>query len=389
MKRSGKLAVLYIIIMIVCLVFVLRYISGLRVVPRGSDAYEEAELATYKKVHESMEEGIENYRRSLNICVVVTWSVALVGGLAVIAVIYRSQVRPVEQMQDFAKEIAKGNLDVPLPIHKGAHYGGFTESFDLMREELKASRQRELEADQAKRELAAELSHDLKTPVATMRATCDVLELSLKRKLAQSEGSETGQVGFSAAEIEGLSEKISILSDRINTVSGLVDDVFHANLDDMKEVQVSPEETESRWIEECFLKLKDYGRIILDDHIPECLVYLDKLRMEQVIDNVVGNSYKYAGTDIHVSFSEAEAAKAAGGRPSRFIRITVRDSGPGVPEDELPLVIEKYYRGKKERGKPGYGLGMYLVDRYMELQGGGLQYHNDGGFVVELFIARV
>ena len=69
--------------MIVCLVFALRYISGLRVVPRGSDAYEEAELATYKKVHESMEEGIENYRRNLNICVVVTWSAALVGGLAV------------------------------------------------------------------------------------------------------------------------------------------------------------------------------------------------------------------------------------------------------------------------------------------------------------------
>ena len=93
--------------------------------------------------------------------------------------------------------------------------------------------------------------------------------------------------------------------------------------------------------------------------------------------------YKYAGTDIHVSFEEVKAV------PSRFIKVTVRDFGPGVSNEELPLIVEKYYRGKREKNKPGYGLGMYLVNRYMELQHGGLQYHNDGGFVVELFVAKV
>ena len=105
--------------------------------------------------------------------------------------------------------------------------------------------------------------------------------------------------------------------------------------------------------------------------------------MEQGIDNVVSNSYKYAGTDIHVSFEEVKAV------PSRFIKVTIRDFGPGVSNEELPLIVEKYYRGKREKNKPGYGLGMYLVNRYMELQHGGLQYHNDGGFVVELFVAKV
>lgn len=73
--------------------------------------------------------------------------------------------------------------------------------------------------------------------------------------------------------------------------------------------------------------------------------------MEQVVDNIVGNSYKYAGTDIHVSFEETDTQTAGDSR--RYIRITIRDSGPGIPEDELPLVSEKYYRGTNAKEKKG------------------------------------
>lgn len=80
---------------------------------------------------------------------------------------------------------------------------------------------------------------------------------------------------------------------------------------------------------------------------------------------------------------------AADGKQNSFIRITIRDKGPGVPEEELPLVIEKYYRGKRSKDKSGYGLGLYLVKWYMEKQGGGMEYYNDGGFVVELLVKKV
>ena len=129
--------------------------------------------------------------------------------------------------------------------------------------------------------------------------------------------------------------------------------------------------------------MKDAGDghlVILDNEIPRCLVYMDKLRMEQVIDNCVGNSVKYAGTDIHVSFDEV-----SGG----YIRIRISDAGPGVAEADLPLICEKYYRGKGANEKNGYGLGMYLVKLYMEKQGGGLEYYNDNGFTVELLVKKV
>ncbi|MCR5625313.1 MAG: sensor histidine kinase [Lachnospiraceae bacterium] len=161
-------------------------------------------------------------------------------------------------------------------------------------------------------------------------------------------------------------------------------------LDDLDEIKVTPSEEVSTFVEETFLKLKDYGNIILTNHIPECLVYIDKLRMEQVIDNVISNSYKYAGTDIYVTFENVDNAEnREKDSNNRFIKIIIRDSGPGVSKEDLPLITNKYYRGKGSKDKQGYGLGMYLAKWYMEKQYGGIDYYNDNGFVVELLLAKV
>ena len=107
--------------------------------------------------------------------------------------------------------------------------------------------------------------------------------------------------------------------------------------------------------------------------------------MKQVIDNVVGNSRKYAGTDIRVSFGMEEISDMSG-KKMRFLFIRIADSGPGVKPEELPLVSEKYYRGKDTAEKQGYGLGLYLVRTYMERQGGGYECYNEDGFVVKLLV---
>ena len=72
-----------------------------------------------------------------------------------------------------------------------------------------------------------------------------------------------------------------------------------------------------------------------------------------------------------------------------MLDIRIKDSSPGVPEEELPLIVEKYYRGSSQTEKQGYGLGMYLVKTYMDRMGGGMEYYNENGFVVELLVRIV
>ena len=223
--------------------------------------------------------------------------------------------------------------------------------------------------------MAQSSANTVATPIATIQATCEVLTAQLAMKKTYNP--------------EDLEEKLNIISNKSEVINQLIQSVFKATLDDMDEITVNVDEYSSLLIEQYFKGLKDYGNIILDGHIPECLVYMDRLRMEQVVDNIVGNSYKYAGTDIHVSFLETEENHPDSGNTVKYIKIIVRDSGPGVPDSDIPLITEKYYRGNNSKERTGYGLGLYLVKNYMERQGGGFEYYNDNGFVVELLVKKV
>ena len=400
MKKIRKLLIIYTFVMAAALGIMVILWKNMKTIMGSVASYNAEELEIYKKIWNNLNDNMVNGQNLMLKYVVIFWAVLLVLGYALILVVYRFEIKPVSEMENFASEIAKGNLDVPLPIHKNNMFGNFTESFDIMREELKASKERELEAEKAKREMVAELSHDLKTPVATIRATCEVLDLIYRKDIEKLENELKAKAdNFNDTDKEeaeqrlsGLKsnlEKIGYIYNKSDMINELVGSVFRATLDDMQEIKIEPKENESVTIESYFEGLKEYGNIIMDNHIPECLVYMDKLRMEQVIDNIVGNSYKYAGTDIHVSFDETEMVLPGNGNKASFIKITIRDAGPGVSEDDLPLLTEKFHRGSNAADKQGYGLGLYLANHYMEKQGGGMEYYNDNGFVVELLVKKV
>ena len=400
MKKIRKLLIIYTIVMAAALGIMVILWKNMKTIMGSVASYNAEELEIYKKIWNNLNDNMVNGQNLMLKYMVIFWAVLLVLGYTLILMVYRFEIKPVSEMENFASEIAKGNLDVPLPIHKNNMFGNFTESFDIMREELKASKERELEAEKAKREMVAELSHDLKTPVATIRATCEVLDLIYRKDIEKLENELKAKAdNFNDTDKEeaeqrlsGLKsnlEKIGYIYNKSDMINELVGSVFRATLDDMQEIKIEPKENESITIESYFEGLKEYGNIIMDNHIPECLVYMDKLRMEQVIDNIVGNSYKYAGTDIHVSFDETEMVLPGNGNKASFIKITIRDAGPGVSEDDLPLLTEKFHRGSNAADKQGYGLGLYLANHYMEKQGGGMEYYNDNGFVVELLVKKV
>ncbi len=300
---------------------------------------------------------------------IILWAAMLLMGFFVFIYFYLYYIKPVRELERFSVEIAKGKLDEPLPIRKNNLLGSFVEAFDLMRDRLVEARKREMESEIARKELVTELSHDIKTPVAVIKAACEVLEVKVSEK--------------------DTLEKVSTISQKADTISGLISNMMHANLKDLEKLEVKPQEENSLLVLDFLESLNQYGNIILDNSIPGCLVYMDRLRMEQAIDNVIGNSRKYAGTDIHVQFDQCAVDLAEEGMKAEFLRIRIKDSGPGVSEKDIPLIAEKYYRGSNAKETSGSGLGFYLVKYYMEKQGGGLEYYNDNGFTVELLLRKV
>ena len=338
---------------------------------------------TGKVAWQDLKERNENLSKGFFRATMFMWSTILVLGYLLLFLIYLSFVRPTKDLTEFSTELAKGNLDVSLPMRRYNPFGGFTEAFDLMREELKSSQKRRMETEIARRELVASLSHDIKTPVAVIEATCELMDVRLKREL------ENPGQGRGPADTEELIDKIAVISNKAHTISSIMTDLMHSNMEDSEKLAVDPKEEFSSLIEDYFRNLRNYGNIIIKNPIPKCLVYMDKKRMEQVIDNIVGNSHKYAGTDIIVSFDEISDYMMPDASKSSFIRITVSDSGPGVSEDDLPLIAQKYYRGSNSSDKSGYGLGLYLVKLYMQKQGGDMEYYNDNGFTVRLMLRKV
>ncbi len=83
-------------------------------------------------------------------------------------------IKPFSKLKGFAERVAGGNLDIPLEMDRGNIFGAFTESFDIMRSELKKARLAEARANASKKELVAKLSHDIKTPIASIHAVSEL-----------------------------------------------------------------------------------------------------------------------------------------------------------------------------------------------------------------------
>lgn len=269
----------------------------------------------------------------------------------------RTIIKPFHKLKGFAERIAGGNLDIPLEMDRGNLFGAFTESFDIMRSELKKARIAEAEANASKKELVAKLSHDIKTPVASIKAA-----------------SEVGTMLTDNEKIRDNYTQIIRKADQINT---LITNLFTATLEELKQLSVTPADIESRELKG-LLENSDYlHRAVLPD-IPDCLLYADRLRLQQVFDNIFANSYKYANTAIDVTVC----------RHNDRLTVCIEDCGGGVNKDELPLLKEKFKRGSNAENIEGAGLGLYISDYFMKEMHGELDIQNgQNGLMVTVWIA--
>ena len=289
----------------------------------------------------------------------------LIGAAAAFgAYIRKAILLPFARMKEFASYVAAGDLDRPLEMDKGNLFGAFSESFDIMREELKASRARELSLQKKERELIASLSHDLKTPVTGIKLTSELMAAVF----SQNEGQEI-------TVTQDMIVKMNNVYKKADEIALLVGDLFSSTLEDLGAFKVNCADENSAVITALVSEYDDRGLVRISE-IPQVIVHMDKLRLSQVIGNILFNSYKYADTPIDISFRLDE----------RFLEVSIHDSGPGVPEDEIELITNKFYRGKEQGDKEGSGLGLYIARILMDKMGGELSVRSENGLCVTLLI---
>ena len=310
-------------------------------------------------VHNDTQEKMVSCKKDISVTIISLTAVQLIVVLSYFVYLRNNISVPFIRMNEFASRVAEGDLDVPLYMDKKHVFGSFTEAFDIMRTELKKARNAEKKANDDKKEMVAKLSHDIKTPIASIKST--------------------SEIGYEIASDEKIKDYFNLINVKSDQITLLVDNLFNSSVNDVTEIPVEPSNYDSSILND-MIRNADHLRKAGEFNIPSCTVYADKVRLQQSLDNIFMNSYKYADTPITV---DAVIDK-------EYLKITISDEGPGVTEEELPLLKNKYERGSNAADKDGAGLGLYLTNYFMEHMEGKLILDNkDKGFAASLWLRTI
>lgn len=281
--------------------------------------------------------------------------------IVVFTYVYFAILRPFDKMKYFAEQIAQGNFDVPLDYERSNYFGAFTWAFDSMRREVTKARSCEKEAIENNKTVIATLSHDIKTPIASIRAYAEGLEANMD------------------TSPEKRAKYLNVMMKKCDEVSKLTDDLFLHSLSDLDKLKMNSQKIElSGLIENVVEELTAKQR---DVHFnkPDGAVWVmsDENRFTQVLENLINNARKYAKTDIDITMIENDGQ----------VEVHVRDHGAGIPDEDIPFIFDKFYRGKNCGDEQGSGLGLYIVKYIMEQMQGSVSLYNHGdGLEVTLIL---
>lgn len=281
--------------------------------------------------------------------------------LIIFGYVYFAIVRPFEKMEKFAEEIGKGNFDIKVNYEKNNLFGAFTWAFDHMRREIIKARSCEREAIDNNKTVIATLSHDIKTPIASIRAYAEGLEANLDYN------------------VERRNKYIKVIIKKCDEVTKLTNDLFLHSISDLEMLKVNTKQVEISELIKNSLKelIEEEKKVSIIGNMPRAILDIDVKRFNQVLENIINNSNKYAkGSKIEV---RGEINK------DKYI-IKIKDFGEGIKDKDLPFVFNKFYRGENALEKQGSGLGLFIVKYIMNQLKGDVEAFNNDGLEVKLIL---
>ncbi len=284
--------------------------------------------------------------KPLNALAVVLVLTAGVGVLAAATAglwIARAALRPVDRLTGAVEHIARTeDLAVRIPVEGEDEIARLSRSFNSMTAALASSRDRQAQ-------LIADAGHELRTPLTSLRTNVDLL--------ARSE--ETGR----AIPPEDRKALLASVKAQMTELAALIGDLQELSRPDVPADGTGPlqvvalHEAVERAVARARLRASGAG-LAIDALVDKWYVRAEPAALERAVVNLLDNAVKFspAGGVIEVRLANGE--------------LTVRDHGPGIPDDELPHVFDRFWRSPSARSLPGSGLGLSIVARTVQQAGG-------------------
>ncbi len=284
-----------------------------------------------------------------------------IGGIYEVFFLWRLEKQvfnPIDKLKKGVEEIAKGNYNVQVECDVLNDITLLVASFNGMARQLLESEKLKAEYEENRKTLIANISHDLKTPMTSIQG---YIEAILER------------ADLDAADRD---KYLRIIYNNTAYMNRLIDDLFLFSKLDLAKLEFQFETIGVRnfmndlmgefrlELEEKEIRL-DYADYLEDD----CPVSIDRKRIHQAVRNIIGNAIKYGPEN-------GLAIRAALYRRDGQVWLELHDNGPGIPEDKLPFIFDRFYRIDPERTKSkdtiSTGLGLAIARELVEAHGGSI-----------------
>jgi len=289
-----------------------------------------------------------------NLLLFLPLALVIAGGAG--AVMFRSLVRRIRALEVLAGRVAEGDLEARVTVSAPDELGRLGATLNRMTERL-AEAKRTLEThDTQRRRLLADISHELATPLTSIRGFAETL---LNPDIPLDDGERTTYVRNVLEEAERL--------------DALIQELFELTRLEAPGMEFVREPLDwaalcANTVERFKPRFRQAGlELAWGDPAGEAWVSGDGRRLEQVLENLLTNALRYVpeGGSVRVSLGRADELPGTEGW-----RLEVADDGPGIPEADLPHVFERFYRADPARGAGGTGLGLAIVQEIVLRHGG-------------------
>ncbi len=267
--------------------------------------------------------------------------------------VFRKIEKPLDVLGEGVHHIRDGNVDFRIAYSENDEFLPVCNDFNDMAERLKKSVETTKRNEQNRKELIAGISHDIRTPLTSVKAYME------------------GLMEGVATTPEMQQKYMEIILSKANDMDGMVDKLFLFSKLDLGECPFYPEKFDAA---SELIQLAEEGRpeysskeltLITTYVLPDAMVYADPIQFRNAVTNLIENSLKY-------KVNETVTVEISCVNTGDYVRITVDDDGPGVPDEAIPKLFDVFYRSDPSRNNPnkGSGLGLAITAKILERFGG-------------------